>query len=91
VRLLHLLVDPHPLAAHLGHDLSGLSVLELVELVPFAASAFGLLLLALLLLLHDDLVADDLLHDDVVEDVAQQLVLHLKRFEYTHKGMIREL
>jgi hypothetical protein len=86
VRLLHLLLHPHPLAAHLGHDLSGLGVVELVELVALLGSAFVLLLLEMLLLLHHDLVADHLLHDDVVEDAPQQLVLHLKRFEYTHKG-----
>ena len=73
----HLLVNPHPFALHASHDLPGLLILELIELVPCLATAFFCLLLALLLLLHDDLVADHLLHHDVVEDAAEELVLHL--------------
>jgi hypothetical protein len=72
VALLHLVPHPQPLSPHLLHDLPRLLVLKLVQLLLRAlTTALGLLVLALLLLLHDDLVADHLLHDDVLEDAGQ--------------------
>lgn len=62
--LLHGLLLGHfeALALHLAHNLLGLLVLELVQLVVLLGLAPGLLLLPLLFLLHDYLVPDDLFH-----------------------------
>ena len=74
----HFLPHPQPFLLHLPHDLLGLLILKLIQLIiilqPLPLSLLGL---PLLLLLHNDLITDHLLHDNIVEDVAQQFVLHL--------------
>lgn len=74
----HFLIHPQAFLLHLPHDLLGLLILKLIQLIIILEPLpFRLLGLPLLLLLHDDLITDHLLHDDIVEDVAQQFVLHL--------------
>ena len=72
----HFLVHPQTLILHFAHNLSGLLVIELVQLIPFGLLALSGLLLTLLLLLHHYFVPYHLFHDYVVEDVPEQIVLH---------------
>ena len=76
--LLGLLALVNVLVLHFGHDGSGLLVVKIGEVVVlFSEFLVAGLFLPLLLLLHDDLVADHLLRDDVLQNVSQESVLHL--------------
>jgi len=70
------LIHSQPLILHLPHNLPGLLILKLIQLVSVRLFTLPGLFLPLLFLLHHDLVSDHFLHDDVVEDVAQKVVLH---------------
>jgi hypothetical protein len=73
----HFFVHSHAFSLHLSHNFAGLLVLKVIKLISVLPPALLLFFLPLLLLLHDDLIADYLLHNDVVEDAPQQFILHL--------------
>ena len=77
VRLFDLSLYSKSLIPHLPHNLLGLFIFKIIQLVPFRLSLEPFLFFSLLLLLHDDLIPDHFLHDDVVEDAPQELVLHI--------------
>ena len=52
-----------PLAFHFSHDLSGLLVVKLIELIPVCLLPAPSLFLSLLFLLHDDFIPDSFFHN----------------------------